>query len=587
MHHVDPTADVGATVMGQAVATAIGPAAGPHTQLAQNIVAGWLAGARIFELKTVQVRDDLDIPRPCIDVAGVGYNVEWSQELRIEQSLDEYVKAWMALAILGEWGPLRPVLGAPGAHIFDMSVGYDLAGIRTRAMGEFIAGLLDASPIIERLRPQIPEPFAAARERAFPSRIVSGVTLSTFHGCPPDEIEAIARHLMTEYGLDVVVKLNPTLLGIDAVSGVLQRLGHDEVVLDPDAFAADLQYERALEMIRSLRGFASGLGRTVGIKLTNTLVVRNHLGRLPGDTMYLSGPPLHVIAVTLLDRLDGDLEGMLGVGPEPGPVPVSFSAGIDRGNVTNAVGLGMAPVTMCTALLKPGGYGTLSGMLNVLSREMHGQDAPVADLVRSRDDAARRDGFRDAVAAYAAALSGDNGVRSFGKSATTPKLRRSTATSRPGLRVVQSLRDGVPQRRHALSPHPRAWASKRSGSTSASRSGATTAATARSARDRRPVAGQTAAVPGPGSLRGGWRSGLPGHCARWCACCGGAIAGRSRRPRVAGGIPRGRRRAPGAGRGLGLARIVGCRFIRYPIGGRGGYQQSPSASRAAEIRRRG
>jgi putative selenate reductase len=92
-HHVDPTADLGTSVMGHAVATSIGPAAGPHTQLAQNIVTGWLAGARIFELKTVQVRDDLDIPRPCIDVAGVGYNVEWSQELRIEQSLDEYVKA--------------------------------------------------------------------------------------------------------------------------------------------------------------------------------------------------------------------------------------------------------------------------------------------------------------------------------------------------------------------------------------------------------------------------------------------------------------------------------------------------------------
>jgi len=45
-HHVDPTADLGISVMGQALATSIGPAAGPHTQLAQNIVAGWLAGAR-------------------------------------------------------------------------------------------------------------------------------------------------------------------------------------------------------------------------------------------------------------------------------------------------------------------------------------------------------------------------------------------------------------------------------------------------------------------------------------------------------------------------------------------------------------
>jgi len=115
---------------------------------------------------------------------------------------------------------------------------------------------------------------------------------------------------------------------------------------------------------------------------------------------------------------------MLGIGPEPGPVPVSFSGGIDRGNVTDAVGLGLAPVTMCTALLKPGGYGNLSAMLNVLAREMHEAGCPtVADLVRSRHETARRDGHRDAVAAYAATLGGETGVRSFGRAATTPRLR--------------------------------------------------------------------------------------------------------------------------------------------------------------------
>jgi len=423
-HHNDPTADLSAMLGGRRVATPIGPAAGPHTQLAQNIVLGWLAGARVFELKTVQVLDELEIPRPCIDVEGVGYNVEWSQELRIAESLEEYVKACMALAILGEWEPLRPVIGTPGPHLFDMSVGYDLAGIQSGAMAGFISGLLDASEVINRLRPEIPDPFAAWRDFAFPTRVVGGVTLSTFHGCPPDEIEAIARHLMTEYGLDVVVKLNPTLLGVDAVGAVLRRLGHEGVVLDPEAFAADLQYGRALEMIRSLREFASANGRTVGIKLTNTLVVRNQRGRLPGDTMYLSGKPLHAIAVTLLDRLVGDLGGLLGVGPEPGPVPVSFSAGIDRENVSEAVALGMAPVTVCTALLKPGGFGNLSAMLHTLVKGMHEAGCPtIPDLVRFRDLAARESGHRDAVAAYAATLAGEEGVRRYGVAASTPRLR--------------------------------------------------------------------------------------------------------------------------------------------------------------------
>ena len=58
----------------------LGPASGPQTQMAQNLVLSWLGGSRIMELKTVQILDELEIPRPCIDMQTVGYNVEWSQE---------------------------------------------------------------------------------------------------------------------------------------------------------------------------------------------------------------------------------------------------------------------------------------------------------------------------------------------------------------------------------------------------------------------------------------------------------------------------------------------------------------------------
>ena len=54
--------------------------------LAQNIVAAWLCGARYIELKTVQTLDELDVPKPCIDMQDEGYNVEWSQELKVFQS---------------------------------------------------------------------------------------------------------------------------------------------------------------------------------------------------------------------------------------------------------------------------------------------------------------------------------------------------------------------------------------------------------------------------------------------------------------------------------------------------------------------
>ena len=43
-----PALDLSVAYAGTRAANPIGPAAGPHTQLAQNIALGWLAGARIF-----------------------------------------------------------------------------------------------------------------------------------------------------------------------------------------------------------------------------------------------------------------------------------------------------------------------------------------------------------------------------------------------------------------------------------------------------------------------------------------------------------------------------------------------------------
>ena len=53
-----------------------------------------------MELKTVQVLDELQIPRPCIDMQTIGYNVEWSQDLRVELSLHDYVNGAMIIQIL-------------------------------------------------------------------------------------------------------------------------------------------------------------------------------------------------------------------------------------------------------------------------------------------------------------------------------------------------------------------------------------------------------------------------------------------------------------------------------------------------------
>ncbi|HHC07448.1 MAG TPA: 4Fe-4S dicluster domain-containing protein [Actinobacteria bacterium] len=418
--------DLSIDFLGRRAASPVGPAAGPHTQMAQNIVLAWLGGARLFELKTVQVLDELEIARPCIDMETVGYNIEWSQELRVAESLEEYVKAWMILEILRRWEPLGELLGPdPGPHVFDLSVGYDLAGISGEKVAGFIESMRDATAEIDRLRPLVAGPFAAFADLDFPSRIADTVTLSTFHGCPPDEIDAITRHLMDRHGLDVVVKLNPTLLGYEQVDAILHDvLGYDEIRLSREAFDADLQMDRAVELIGDLRDHARRTGRRFGIKLTNTLVVENHKGFLPDDPMYLSGPPLHVISSTLLDALVRRLPGVLRLPGQDGDVQVSFSAGVTKENLADTLAMGVAPATMSTDLLKPGGYGRLKPMLGALEKELRA--AGVADLEawrRLRLEAARSGGHRDPVDAHVQAmLHGDERAR-YAKDGLKPPRR--------------------------------------------------------------------------------------------------------------------------------------------------------------------
>jgi putative selenate reductase len=339
--------DLSVAIHGHKASTPFGPAAGPHTQLAQNIVLAWLAGGRVMELKTVQIRDDLAIPRPCIDMQTVGFNVEWSQELNLQQSLEEYVKAAMLIEIAKAEG-LAPGFGDT---VFDMSVGYDLVGIRSKPVRAFLEGMKDATPIVERLTGEIPAAYAHLRDLPFPTRISDTLTLSTFHGCPPDEIERIGEFLLSEVGLHLVVKLNPTLLGQSDLTAILQdRLGYHDLVVPPAAFDNDASWEQMAGIVDRLGTLAQRLGRGFGVKFSNTLLVENHKAFFPASeqTMYLSGTPLHVLAIALVARFREAFGDRF---------PISFSAGVDAGNFAETVALGLKPVSVCSDLLKVGGYG--------------------------------------------------------------------------------------------------------------------------------------------------------------------------------------------------------------------------------------
>jgi putative selenate reductase len=354
--------DLSVVFHGHEASTPLGPAAGPHSQLAQNIVLSFLAGARVFELKTVQIIDTLTIPRPCIDASTVGYNVEWSQELTLEQSLEEYVKASMLIEILVASGVLG--LAPKDARVvFDMSVGYDLAGIESPRVRAFLGGMKDASAVVERLRREIPDEHARYRDLPFTTRLSDTLTLSTFHGCPPDEIERIVLHLLNEHGLHCVVKLNPTLLGPAEARRIFHdALGYEERIPD-DAFEKDATWDQALAIVGRLKDEADRLGRGLGVKFSNTLIVENHRSFFPATerVMYLSGKPLHVLAISLVRRFRDAMGDRF---------PISFSAGIDRANFADAVALGLVPVTVCTDLLRTGGYARMRHYFDDLRKRM-------------------------------------------------------------------------------------------------------------------------------------------------------------------------------------------------------------------------
>ncbi len=367
----DSPADLSVRFHDRVAGNPIGPASGPQTQMAQNLVLSWLAGSRIMELKTVQINDELKISRPCIDAANVGYNVEWSQELRVAESLDQYVQGAMLIHMLrhapDEFG--RPfgdvdMAGTSGETIYDMSIGYDLAGIQSPKVVEFIRGMIDAHDSVQRLREQIPRRLGRLRDLDYPTALSRSITLSTFHGCPADEIERICAFLLRELDVHVIVKMNPPMLGQEKLEHLLYDvMGYTELRVNPKAYTSGLQFDESLEICGRLTALANSRGLKFGAKFSNTLEVENHRDffQPTEKIMYLSGAPLHVITLTLAG------EFRQAVGAE---FPISFSAGIDRKNAANVVACGIVPVTTCTDLLKTGGYGRLPPYLHDLEQQM-------------------------------------------------------------------------------------------------------------------------------------------------------------------------------------------------------------------------
>jgi len=345
---------------GKLLESPIGVAAGPHTQLAHNIIASWLCGARYIELKTIQTLDEIDVTKPCIDMEDEGYNCEWSQELKIEDSFDEYLNAWIIIHLLKNkfgWNESEP------GFIFNMSVGYDLGGIQKPNVQWFLDKMNDCSEEKAKKIKKIEMLYPNIRSVNIPDQISNNVTLSTMHGCPPYEIENICRYLIEERKLQTTLKFNPTLLGKEALKNILfDKLGYNIAVPD-EAFEHDLKYDDAVAIIKSLKQTADKVGVQFGLKLTNTLESVNATNWLPPKEkmVYTSGRALHPISINLAKQLQTDFDGQL---------DISFSAGVDAFNAADTLACNLKPITVCSDLLKPGGYLRLTQYLEEIHRSI-------------------------------------------------------------------------------------------------------------------------------------------------------------------------------------------------------------------------
>ena len=357
------------TLFGRKLEGQIGPAAGPNTQLAQNIVASYYGGARFFELKTVQKMDGRElaacVAKPCITAEDECYNCEWSTELEVPQAYSEYVKAWFACKVMAT----EYDLGDPDAFQFNISVGYDLEGIKLPKVDRFINEMKDAkdTEIFKECKAWLLanldrfEKLTKEDVEAIQPEIINSVTVSTLHGCPPSEIEAIASYLIQEKHLHTFVKCNPTLLGYETARAILDEMGYDYIAFTDFHFKDDLQYSDAVPMLKRLQELAKSLNLAFGVKITNTFPVDVKNNELPSQEMYMSGKSLFALSMSVAKMLTRDFNGSL---------RISFSGGADYFNIERIVEAGIWPVTMATTLLKTGGYLRFIQMAELLEKDL-------------------------------------------------------------------------------------------------------------------------------------------------------------------------------------------------------------------------
>ena len=86
--------------------------------------------------------------------------------------------------------------------------------------------------------------------------------------------------------------------------------------------------------------------------------------------MYMSGRALHPLAIRLACKLKSDCGEN---------IDISFSAGVDAFNIAEVLAARLSPVTVCSDLLKPGGYARMHQYLENIAKKIN--ESGFAELV--------------------------------------------------------------------------------------------------------------------------------------------------------------------------------------------------------------
>ena len=193
-----------------------------------------------------------------------------------------------------------------------------------------------------------------------------GVTLSTFHGTPADEIERIGEFLIGELGLPHRHQAQSAHARARARRAHPARACLATTSIDGEprrATSASLAFEDAVGMVRRLQGAGRAARRR---RWASSAETRSRCSTAARSSRSRCSTCRASRCTRCTPRWPLRWREAFGDG-----LQISFSAGVDAHNVADCVAAGLVPVTTCTDLLRAGGYGRLVALL----RQPRGADA--------------------------------------------------------------------------------------------------------------------------------------------------------------------------------------------------------------------